>query len=118
MIQINPSSEDVETFKYERINHPHPRVLIRMDVLWLKTNELPHQQIAEIAGVSKNTVSRYLHMYNEGGIEKLREVNFYKPQSDLAKHTSTIEAYFKDNPPATIKVAMSIIEKLTGLKRS
>lgn len=89
-----------------------------MDVLWLKTNELPHQQIAEIAGVSKNTVSRYLRMYNEGGIDKLREVNFYKPQSDLAKHTSTIKAYFKDNPPATIKEVMSIIEKLTGLKRS
>ena len=118
MIRINPSSKDVETFQYERINHPHPRVQIRMDVLWLKTNKLPHKQIAEIAGVSKNTVPRYLRMYNEGGIDKLREVNFYKPQSDLEQHTSTIEAYFKDHPPATMKEAMSIIEKLTGLKRS
>jgi transposase len=102
VIQINPSAEDVEIFKSERINHPHPKVQIRMDVLWLKTNELPHKQIAEIAGVSKNTVPRYLRMYNEGGVSKLREVNFYKPQSDLAKHTSTIETYFKEHPPATI----------------
>ncbi len=64
MIQINPGSEDMEIFKYERIHHPHPRVLIRMDVLWLKTIKLPHQQIAVIAGVSKNTVPRYLRMYN------------------------------------------------------
>jgi len=118
VIQINPSDEDVKAFQYERINHPHPRVMIRMDVLWLKTNELPHQQIAEIAGVCKNTATCYLRMYNEGGIEKLREVNFYKPQSDLAKHTSTIEAYFKEHPPATIKEAIKKIEELTGLKRS
>ena len=115
MIQINPGSEDAEIFQYERINHLHPRVQIRMDVLWLKTKELPHKQIAEIACVSKNTVSRYLRMYNEGGIEKLREVNFYKPQSDLAKHTSTIEAYFKEHPPATIKEAMNMLEEHTGL---
>jgi len=89
-----------------------------MDVLWLKTDELPHQQIAEIAGVSKNTIPRYLRMYNEGGIDKLREVNFYKPQSDLATHTSAIEAYFKEHPPSAIKAAMNKIEELTGLKRS
>ncbi len=118
MIQINPIDEDVKAFQYERINHPHPRVQIRMDVLWLKTNELPHQQIAVIAGVCKNTVTCYLRMYNEGGIEKLREVNFYKPQSDLIQYTSTIETWLKEHPPATIKEAVSIIEKLTGLKRS
>ncbi len=114
MIRINPSSKDIEAFQYERINHPHPRVQIKMDVLWLKTKELPHKQIAEIAGVSKNSVTRYLRMYIEGGIDKLREVNFYKPQSDLAEHTSTIEACFREHPPATIKEAMSIIEELTG----
>ena len=118
MIQINPINEDVKAFQYERINHPHPRVQIRTDVLWLKTNELSHQQIAVIAGVCKNTVTCYLQMYNEGGIEKLREVNFYKPQSDLIQYTSTIETWFKEHPPATVKEAVSIIEKLTGLKRS
>ena len=118
MIQINPINEDVKAFQYERINHPHHRVQIRMDVLWLKTNELSHQQIAVIAGVCKNTVTCYLQMYNEGGIEKLREVNFYKPQSDLIQYTSTIETWFKEHPPATVKEAVSIIEKLTGLKRS
>ena len=30
----------------------------------------------------------------------------------------TIENYFKDHPPATIKEAMDVIEKITGLKRS
>ena len=118
MIQISPNSEDTKIFQYERINHPHPKVQNRMDVLCLKTNGLAHKKIAKIASVSKNTVTRYLRMYNEGGIDKLREVNFYKPQSDQVQHTSSIEAYFKEHPPATIKEAMNIIEVLTGLKRS
>jgi len=118
MIQINYSTEDKKIFKYERIHHPHPRVQQRMDVLWLKSNELPHNQIVKLAGVSSNTVIQYLLMYNEGGIEKLKEINFYKPQSDLVQYTSTIEDYFKEHPPASIKEAMSKIEELTGLKRS
>ena len=36
-----------------------------MDVLWLKTDELPHKQTAEIACVSKNQAPRYLRMYNK-----------------------------------------------------
>lgn len=36
----------------------------------------------------------------------------------MTKHTQTIEAYFRKNPPATIKEAMAKIEELTGIKRS
>ncbi|KOR28794.1 transposase, partial [Achromatium sp. WMS1] len=47
-----------------------------------------------------------------------KEIKFHQPQSDLTKHTQTIEAYFRENPPATIKEAMAKIEELTGIKRS
>ena len=69
MIQIAYSQEDKEIFKYEHIHHPHARVQQRMDVLWLKSNGLFHNQIAILAGVSSNTLINYLLMYNEGGIE-------------------------------------------------
>lgn len=117
MIQVNYTQQDIEIFKTERRNHPHPRVEQRMDVLWLKSNGLPHNQIAKLAGVCQNTVVKYLRMFNEGGVEKLREINFCRPDSELTQHTSTIEAYFKEHPPASIKEAMSKIEELTGVKR-
>lgn len=118
MIQINCSINDMKTFKYERMNHPHHRVQQRMDVLWLKSNGIPHNKIVTLSSVSVNTVTEYLKMYNEGGIEKLKEINFNKPKSELVKYTSTIEAYFKEHPAASIKEAMGKIEELTGLKRS
>lgn len=35
----------------------------------------------------------------------------------MEEHILTIEAYFREHPPATIKEAMSKIEELTGIKR-
>lgn len=89
-----------------------------MEALWLKAHRLPHLMIAQLTGICSNTLTQYLREYQEGGIEKLKEINFYQPQSELTKYKSKIEDYFKDNPPATIKEAMYKIEELTGIKRS
>ena len=89
-----------------------------MEALWLKSQGLPHNEICRLTGISKHTLIRYLKAYKKGGIEKLKEINFYCPTSKLEEHTSTIEDYFRENPPATIKEAAAKIEELSGLKRS
>jgi transposase len=58
-----------------------------------------------------------LKQFKEGGIEKLKEINFYQPKSELKEHIHTIEKYLRQNPPATIAEASCMIEKLTGVKR-
>ena len=118
MIKIDIPEKDRKICKYERKYHIHPRVRQKMDVLWLKIKKKPHEEIAEIAGVSINTVTTYLRQYKEGGLEKLREIKFNKPVSEMTRHFSTLEAYFRENPPASTKEAMGKIEELTGLKRS
>lgn len=118
MIQVDFCEKDIEVFKYSRTHYPHPRIQQRMDVLWLKSNGLQHNLIAKLAGICENTVTKYLRIYREGGIEELKVLNFYKPQSELFQYSSTIENYLKENPPASIKEAASKIEELTGLKRS
>lgn len=118
MIQVDICQKDIKGFKYLRTHHPHPRVQQRMDVLWLKSNGLQHNLIAQLAGVCKNTVTEYLRIYKEGAIEKLKELNFYKPQSELVQYSSSIEKYFREHPPASIKEAASKIEELTSKKRS
>ena len=79
---------------------------------------MSHEKIAEIAGISKNTVTTYLRQYKEGGLDILRKINFNKPVSGLTQHISTSEAYFTEHPPTSTKEAMGRIEELTGLKRS
>src|SRR3990167_9133031 len=98
MIKIEFTEGDIQALNYERYHHPHPRVQRKMEALWLKSQGEPHNKIAQLTGISINVVTQYIKEYKAGGIEKLKELNFYRP--------------------ATIKEAMSAIEKITGLKRS
>lgn len=118
MIRIKFTDEEIQALSYERYHHPHPRVQRKMEALWLKSQGEKHKRIAQLTGVSINVVTQYFKEYKTGGIEKLKELNFYRPESQLVEYQQTIEDYFRDHPPATIKEAMSVIEKLTGLKRS
>lgn len=117
-IQLEFTPEIQESLNYERYHHPVPLVQRRMEVLWLKSHNLPHALIATLAGVSENTMREYFRLYAEGGLEKLKEVNFYRPESELQAHLTSLEAYFQANPPATVKEAQSELESLTGIKRS
>ena len=77
-----------------------------MEVLWLKSQKIPHKKICQLAGISPNTLLTYLRDYEEGGIEKLKEINFYRPKSELESQKETLKKYFEKNPPATINEAV------------
>jgi transposase len=89
-----------------------------MDVLWLKSQGLSNKEICLLTGISSTTLRKYLRMFQAGGVEKLREMNFYAPTSELEQHRHRLEAYFREHPPATINEAMAKILELTGVKRS
>ena len=118
MIQLEFTKQDVEKLIYEKYHHPHPHVQKKMWVLYLKSSgKISHELIAEFTDVSPNTMRTYFKEYSEGGVDGLKKVNFYKPQSKLVEHQTTIEQYFKDHPPSTVAEAVSKIEELTGIKR-
>jgi transposase len=117
MLKINIPETDIPLLKHERYNHPHPRVMLKMDVLHLKGLGFSNDDICKITGVCGNTMREYLKQYKEGGIKRLKEVNFYRPGSELQEFSGTIEEYFTKNPPASISQAAALIEKETGIKR-
>ena len=67
MIKLEFTEEDKRLLSYGRFNHPHPRVQLKMEVLWLKSQGLSHQKIAKLAGVPVNKVTSYIRDYQEGG---------------------------------------------------
>lgn len=117
MIQLQFTDEDIKQLQYERFYHPHPHVQLKTEALLLKSQMLPHWQIAEIVGVCENTIRTYFTDYRQGGIDRLKQLNFYTPVSSLAGHRLLLETHFRAHPPATIKQAANEIEKLTGIKR-
>lgn len=118
MIKIEFSAEAKRQLHYERRYHSHPRVRQRMEAVYLKIIGYQHQEIERIVGISQKTLRSYLRMYQAGGIEALKELNFYQPQSDLNDHCEQLKAEFEVRPAKSISEAVQRIEKLTGLRRS
>lgn len=117
-IQVEFTPEILKELYYQRYNHLAPLVQRRMDALWLKAHGLPHAQIAELVGIAENTLREYFELYQHGGLEKLKELNYYRPASKLNVHIVSLESYFREHPPASIKEAQSEIEEITGVQRS
>lgn len=118
MSDLQFSEEDRKLLNYERFHHPHPRVQLKMEVMWLKSQNLPLKLICILADISPNTLRKYSQEYQSGGIEKLKKINFNQPKSELELHRTTIREYLELNPPANINQAAQQIENLTGIKRS
>lgn len=118
MIEINFTEAEKEKLAQARYKQTHPHVSRKLEVIWCKSLNLPHQQIAEIADVSPNTVTRYLKEYHSGGLSAIMSTQFYQPKSKLVDQSEAIKAYFEKHPPANLAEASAKIEELTGLKRS
>jgi transposase len=111
------TAEERRDLAHDRYHHPDPRVQRKMEVLWLKSHGLNHDDIALYADVSRRTVQRYLDEYLDGGLPRLRRCPGNHPQSLLVEHEASLEEYFQEHPPRSIKQARAIIEQRTGVNR-
>jgi transposase len=118
MIKIDFTQEQINALKYERYNHPHPKVQKKMDVLYLKSQKLKHSEICKICNISRPILAKYLKTYEKEGVEGLKQINYKGQLSELNKYAPTLEQYFNENPPRTVNEAQAKIEELTGIKRS
>jgi transposase len=118
MRHIDYPKEDVKQFTYYSIYHEHPIVRRRMLVNLLKSQGLPHGQIAKIAGISGTTLRAYLDLYVTGGIDALKQLNYVGKPNELRAQKEKIIAALEKNPPATLKEAQATIQEVTGLQRS
>jgi transposase len=117
MRTITFTADDRRALAHDRYHHPDPRVQRKMEVLWLKSHGLGHDDIATYADVSRRTVQRYLDQYLEGGLPRLRQGHWHQPQSALAEHQCSLEEYFLKHPVRSAKQAQAVIEQRTGVRR-
>lgn len=107
----------VAAIRHDRYHHPHPRVQRKMEVLWLKRQGLTHADIARLADVSPRSVQRYLDEFEQGGLQRIRQLNWSGKACELDEHRPSLEAYFLQNPPRCAREAQAAIERLTGVRR-
>lgn len=118
MLFIEFTSDEIRELGYWRYHHPEPRVQRKYEILWLKSQGLPHGEIARLAGITPRTVQRVLNEFLEGGLERVEENRYQGSPSELNAHAESVKASFEKQPPATISEARHRIEQLTGITRS
>lgn len=57
MIKIEFSVEEVDALDLERYHHPAPKVQKKMEALYLKSQQLAHQDICRLCRISEPTWS-------------------------------------------------------------
>jgi transposase len=102
----------------ERESYPDPCVRRKLWVLWLLHCGTTREKTAEIVGVARSTVERYVADFREGGLDGLRKCGpRYKPTSELAAYADIIRQSFEKQPARTIAEACQRVSELTGVIR-
>ncbi len=117
MLKIAFREADIEALRYWRFHHPDPRVQVRLEALYLRSHGVANGEIQRLCGISKASFHRYLAAYASGGIEELKRIEHYRPQSALHGHRATLEAVLQHHPPATVAEAAARIEAVSGIAR-
>jgi transposase len=115
--RVQLTEEEQRIVNEERVSHPNPRVREKMWVLWLLHCDVTRQKAAEIVGVGRTTVHRYVVAYREGGLDGLRRWDLHRPQSEMAAYRERIRESFQKQPVRTVAEACDRIFQLTGLRR-
>jgi len=117
MSRITFTDDDLSAIAFDRYYHPEPFVQRKMEVLWLKSQGLAHHDLARLAGVSRASVQRYLRAFRTGGLDAIRRNPWKGQRSALDGHRASLEAYFREHPPRTVKDALHVLAERTGIRR-
>jgi transposase len=117
VLDLTFTDEDIQALREQRFAHPHPMVQLKMETLYLRCQGLKHEEILRICHISKATYYRYLDEYQQGGVERLKQLHLYQPTSELQEQRTTLEAYFIAHPPSSVGEACAKIKELTGIQR-
>jgi hypothetical protein len=105
-VEIPASIQDA--LNSERYHHPVPLVQRRMEALWLKSHGLPHGQIAQLVGITENTLRDYFQLYREGGAEGLKAVAIQEAQhaievvTGIKRRESQVREFLKKNSSSAV----------------
>jgi transposase len=114
---VRLTKEQQRAVNEERSCHPNPRVREKMLVVGLLHNGLTRQQVAQVVGVGRATVQRYVAAFRDGGLDGLRQWNVNRPVSQMAAYRELIHESFEKQPVRTVAEAGERIFQLTGLRR-
>lgn len=119
MLILTLSDAEKQVLIYERFVNHRAKVQKRMEVILLhSTSRFSNQEIAQLVGIHRDTVTDWVKLYQQAGLEALKTFHYVSKPSSLDMHQSTLQAYFQQHPPKNSAQAKAVIEEKTAIVRS
>lgn len=94
---------------------PEWKFFMRVAMVFLSTEGYSQKWVAELLGVSRNSVRSNLDRFQSGGVEALRQLNYRKPVSKQEASWPMIEQSFRSVPPRTSAEAAFRMSEISGI---
>jgi Homeodomain-like domain len=101
-LHVHLTEEQQRVVNEERTAHPNERIRERMLVLWLLHHGVTRQKAAEIVGIGRATVQRFVAAFRDGGLDGLRRWDPNRPQSEMVAYRELIRASLEEQPVHTV----------------
>ncbi|MDX9909850.1 MAG: IS630 family transposase, partial [Mariniphaga sp.] len=119
MLLKNISEAEIQQLNYERYKYPCPIIQKRIHAVYLKaTIGMTNITIGKIVDLHRDTVGRWIRVYERDGFDALCQYNYGTNKSELEPHATGILKSFAERPPMNSGEAKARIEEMTGISRS
>lgn len=115
---VHSTPEQLGELQFMRFRHPCPAVQRRAEMVLLASRYIAYGKIAEALGISPNTVTNTIVMFNSGGIERLTKWRAGDADGEMSTFDALVHDAWEKHPPATAKDAAAQLEIVTGVRRS
>jgi len=104
----------------EELDDPGINHRIRRKLMTIRMHGLgvPHWKIAGCLNITDDTVTNYLNLYRDEGLEGLVENRHYKPTSSVEPFLEAIAQSFADTPVGTVSEGAERIASISGIRLS
>ncbi|MEM6339493.1 MAG: IS630 family transposase [Pseudomonadota bacterium] len=102
----------------ERKTHTHAKIRDRMNVLYLRNLGYKSLECAQIVGCHINTVTNYVKMYIEGGLDLVRSLNYTYSKHQLQDRFDEVDQAIEQSNCSTISQVSSMLRQTFNYDRS
>src|ERR1700712_3001969 len=101
------SSEELSKLNYERYHYPCPLVQKRLHSMYIKAvSGWSNEGVGKLMDAHRNSISEWVHLYQQGGMEALLKVYYGTNTSVLESQATSIVKLLTREPPRSIGEAM------------
>ncbi len=111
MYKINFSKTNLAAIKKGKREEKDKKILRRLYCLELKAKGISHKEIADSIGVSQDTVTSWVKLYIQKGLNELcKPINYDRRSSRIDPHIQEIKTLVRDQAIATLAELRNLLK--------